>query len=49
MGNQNDVVLFTFRYLPMPLGKLRNYLWPAPSENISRELMRDINLSLIHI
>ena len=31
------------RYLPMPLGKLRNYLWPAPSENRARELMRDIN------
>ena len=43
MGNQNDVVFFTFRYLPMPLGKLRNYLWPAPSENRARELMRDIN------
>jgi len=43
VGNQNDVVFFTFRYLPMPLGKLRNYLWPAPSENRARELMRDIN------
>jgi len=43
VGNQDDVVFFTFRYLPMPLGKLRNYLWPAPSENRARELMRDIN------
>ena len=31
------------RYLPMPLGKLRNYLWPAPSENRAREHMRDLN------
>lgn len=31
------------RYLPMPLGKLRNYLWPAPSENSAREHMRDLN------